>query len=121
MKVLTTIEFKNHYIYVRRLENADLDEIKDTWRRVAAECEAHNCYNILVESFVGKVPIEDTLPSGQVMGNAGIDHRHRIAWVHHEKESLEDLQTALKKQGIANDRLFPDIEEALKWLLITKD
>ena len=124
MKASTTIEFKNYYLYVRRLEDANLNEIEDAWRDIAAACRQHNCYNILVESFFGKIPIEDILLRGGVMGNAGINSRHRIAWVHHQKESLEDvekIEDVIRKQGAINFELFPNVEDALKWLLIIRD
>ena len=120
MKVSTTIQFKTHYVYVRRLEDADLDEIENIWRRIAAACEAHDCHNILVESFMSKTPNKHILSHSEVFIKAGIDHRHRIAWVHHQKKTLEDIkkiETDINKQGNINGRLFPNIEEALKWLL----
>jgi hypothetical protein len=123
MKAPATIQLKKHYVYVRRLEDANLDVIVNVWKRVAAVCEEHGCYNILVESFIGKIPIKDAFSRSEVFKKAGINHCHRIAWVHHKKESLEDierLETLLKKQGILNGGLFPNIEEALKWLLLTR-
>jgi len=121
MRVSTTIDFKNHYVYVRRLENADLEEFEVVWRRIVAECQEHHCFNILVESFITKIPIKDNLLSGEIFDKVGLNHRYRIAWVHHQKESLEDIKlksVAIKKQGIINGRLFPNIEEALEWLLL---
>ena len=124
MKVKTTIEFKKHYIYVRRFQNAKLDEIEDIWRQITAACEQHNCYNILVESFTGNIPVKDRFSSREVYDKAGINHHHRIAWVHHQKESLRDMETiesAIKKLGFINGKLFPNIEKALEWLLKKND
>ena len=124
MRVSTTIEFKNRYVYVRRLEDADLNEIEETWRRIAAACAEHQCYNVLIESFIGKIRMENILPFSEAIAKSGIDHRHRIAWVHHRKESLGDIEkieARLKEQGVMNGGLFSNIEQALRWLLIAED
>jgi len=89
--------------------------------RVVALCEAHDCYDVLVESFATKpMTASDAFNHTKIFEEVGITLDYRIAWVAHVRGVARQARTAemvLKKRGLLNGRVFNSLDEAKLWLL----
>ena len=90
-----------------------------------AECEKHDYFNILGESHTEEpLSTMDAYNHIEIFKLAGVTKQHRIAWVHHVKETdktMKFIENVLKNRGLVNGGLFPTIEEAKRWLLSEGD
>jgi hypothetical protein len=121
MKSKIIVEYKGDYIHVRQSGEDSYEISLDMWRRIVAECEQYNCFNILGESCITQeLSTLDAYHHVKIFQLAGVTHRHRIAWVHHgsdEKDIARFIENVLINRGMVNGRFFPNVEEAKKWLL----
>ncbi len=83
-------------------------------------CEEHNCYKVLVESFLDN-PLDtmDGYEHPQRFEEAGITHKHRIAWVDLNPatyDSFEFAETVLINRGYTMGKLFNSVDKAKQWL-----
>ncbi len=115
------IENKDRYIHVRHYGRDSYDITLDMWQRIVAACEEYNCFNILGETYTkNRLSTIDNYRHAEIMKQAGVTLRHRIAWVAHGPEALEDLtfvETVLLNRGLVLGKVFMSIEEAKRWLL----
>jgi hypothetical protein len=116
------VEYKGSHVYAAMYGKNNYDLSLELWRRIMAECKQYNCFNILGENFTTEeLSTMDAFDHLKILKEVGITFQYRIAWVHQVKETargLEFIETVVvKNRGLANGRLFLNIEEAMRWLL----
>ncbi len=116
------VEYKGSHVHAKIYGKNNYDVSLEVWRRIMAACKEHNCFNILGENFTtNELSTMDAFNHLQILELVGLTPRHRVAWVNHVKETsrgLEFVETVVvKNRGLANGRLFSDVEEAKQWLL----
>lgn len=116
------VEFKGDYIHVRHYGRNNYDISLDLWRRVKALCDQHNCFNILGESYTTEeLSTMDAFNHLKIVELVGLTLQHRVAWVIQKKETgkgIEFVETVVvKNRGLVNGGIFPNVEEAKRWLL----
>ncbi len=115
-----SVEYKDNYIHAQQFGEDSYDASLELWQRIVAACEKHQCFNILGESFttVG-LSTMDAFSHIDIFTIVPVTRKHRVAWVHHIKETEETVkfaETALSNRGLLNGGLFKTVEEAKAWL-----
>lgn len=116
------IEYKGSHVHARIYGKNNYDVSLEVWRRIMAACKEHNCFNILGENYTTEeLSTMDAFNHIEILGLVGLTLQYRVAWVNHVKETsrgLEFVETVVvKNRGLVNGGLFPNIEEAKRWLL----
>jgi hypothetical protein len=116
------VEYKGDHVYAAMYGKNNYDLSLELWRRIMAACKQYNCFNILGENFTTEeLSTMDAYDHLRILEEVGITFQHRIAWVHQVKETAKGLEfvetVVVKNRGLANGRLFSNIEEARRWLL----
>ena len=121
MRYKISIEYKDDYIHVSLHGSDDRAASPELWQRIAESCEQYNCYNILGESYNEEnLSTLDGYDHIEIFERAGITLKHRIAWVHHVKETVRGIkfvETVLRNRALMNGGLFESVEEAKRWLM----
>lgn len=93
----------------------------ELWTSVAQACEQHQCFNILGEQFLmDTVSTTDAFDHPAIFKKAGINIKHRIAWVDKNprtRETTAFIRDVLTSRSVGYGRLFNDVESAKHWLL----
>lgn len=121
-EIIIEYKDKDNYIHVRHYGKNNYDISLDLWRRIKAACEQYNCFNILGENYTTEeLSTMDAFNHLKILELVGLTLRHRVAWVNQTKETgkgIEFVETVVvKNRGLANGSIFPNIEEARRWLL----
>ncbi len=116
------VEYRGNYVYAAMYGKNNYDLSLELWRRIMAECQKHNCFNILGENHTTeKLSTMDAYDHLKILQEVGLTLDYRVAWVDEEtptRKGLEFVETVVvKNRGMANARLFSNIEEAKLWLL----
>jgi 4-diphosphocytidyl-2C-methyl-D-erythritol kinase len=117
------IEFKDNYIHARHYGKDSYQISLDLWMKIAAACEEYNCYNILGETYTtNDLSITENYDHIEIFKAAGINSKHRIAWVNHSKiaaEGIKLVETVAKNRMVTGSGggLFASVDDAKKWLL----
>jgi len=116
------VEYKGNYIHVRHYGKDNYDISLDQWRRIKAACEQYNCFNILGENYTSEeLSTMDAYDHLKILEEVGITLQYRIAWVNQREETARGIEfvetVVVKNRGLANGRLFSNVEEAKRWLL----
>lgn len=87
-----------------------------------AMCKKHNCFKILGENYTTEeLSTMDAFNHLKILEEMGLTLQYRIAWVNQVKETaggVEFVETVVvKNRGLANGGIFPNLEEAKRWLL----
>ena len=121
MRYKITIRYESDYLHVQHTGDDSYQIALELWRRIAKACEKHQCFNILGESDTNKLlSTMDAFNHIKIFQDAGITHKHRIAWVNHNpaaKQQFKFIETVLKNRPLASGALFENIEKGKKWLL----
>jgi len=121
MRYTITIRYESDYLHVQHTGDDSYQIALELWRRIAKACEKHQCFNILGESDTNKLlSTMDAFNHIKIFQDAGITHKHRIAWVNHNpaaKQQFKFIETVLKNRPSASGALFENIEKGKKWLL----
>ena len=121
MRYKITIRYGSDYLHVQHTGDDSYQIALELWRRIAKACEKHQCFNILGESDTNKLlSTMDAFNHIKIFQDAGITHKHRIAWVNHNpaaKQQFKFIETVLKNRPSASGALFENIEKGKKWLL----
>ena len=92
----------------------------EVFRLIAAACDEHNCLYALVEAHLTKrVGVMDNYEIPQIIEEAGVTRKHRIAWVDLNPETYNInyfAETVLHNRGYINVRLFRTVEDGKGWL-----
>lgn len=119
------VEFKGDHVYARHSGATSREISLDLWRRVMKSCEEHGCYNILGESdTTNALSTLDAFAHVEIANEVGLTLKHRIAWVSHNVKAraiAEFVEDVLKNRCLLNGHLFPDVEQARRWLLDRAD
>lgn len=116
------VEYRGDYVYAALYGSNNYDISLELWRRIMAECRAHQCFKILGENFTTeKLSVMDAFDHLKILEIVGITRDYRIAWVNNTPETaftLEFVETVVvKNRGLANGAVFPTFAEAERWLL----
>jgi hypothetical protein len=116
------IEYKDNYIHVRHYGKNNYDLSLELWRRIMAVCKQHNCFNILGENFTTEeLSTMDAFDHLKILEEVGLTYQYRIAWVDQKTPTARGLEfvetVVVKNRGLANGRLFSNVEDAKSWLL----
>ena len=93
----------------------------EMFRRIVAACDEHNCLYALVEAhLINQTGVMVNYDMPQIIEEAGVTRKHRIAWVDLNQESYNMnyfAETVLHNRGYTMIRLFKTIEDGKVWLL----
>ncbi len=89
-------------------------------RRIVAACDEHNCLYVLVKAhIINKTGVMDNYDMPQIIEEAGVTRKHRIAWVDPNPETYNIsyfAETVLHNRGYINVRLFRTVADGKGWL-----
>ena len=116
------VEYKGNYVYAAMYGKNNYDLSLELWRRIVAVCKQYNCFNILGENYTTEeLSTMDAYDHLKILNEVGITFQYRIAWVQQVEETAKGLEfvetVVVKNRGLANGRLFSNVEEAKRWLL----
>jgi len=116
------VEYKGSYIYAALYGKNNYDISLELWRRIMAACKQYNCFNILGENYTTEeLSTMDAYDHLKILEEVGLTLQYRVAWVDQRTKTgkgLEFVETVVvKNRGLANGRLFSNVEEAKRWLL----
>ena len=121
MEDKTIVEYRGDHVYACITGKDNYEISLNLWRRIIATCEEYECYNILGESRTEKMSTADSYDHYKIFRLAGVTLNHRIAWVPYgdedQIEQIHFIETVLRSHGLVNGAVFPNIEEARRWLL----
>ena len=104
------------YIHAERHGTSEYHETLEFWSRVVKACEAHDCYNILCESYIPRISTSEAFMYSEIFPKAGITLRHRVAYVCHApaaRDGFKFVETVLKNRNRLNGSVFAEVEKAL--------
>jgi len=116
------VEYKGNYVYAAMYGKNNYDLSLELWRRIMAVCKQYNCFNILGENFTTQeLSTMDAYDHLRIIDEVGLTLQYRVAWVDQATPTARGLEfvetVVVKNRGLANGRLFSNIEEAKSWLL----
>jgi hypothetical protein len=116
------IEYKGSYIYAALYGKNNYDISLELWRRIMAACKQYNCFNILGENYTTEeLSTMDAYDHLKILEEVGLTLQYRVAWVDQATATARGLEfvetVVVKNRGLANGRLFSNVEEAKRWLL----
>ena len=116
-----SVVFMGEYVEARSIGDKSYQTAVILWQEIIKTCDEHNCYKVLGigESTTG-ISTMDAMNHGKLFKDFAIANKFKIAWVELNKEavgSMKFLETVLMNRGMLNGMLFPDVEEAKRWLL----
>lgn len=120
MSYEVSVVFKDGYVEARSIGDKSYQTAVILWREILKTCDEHNCYKVLGlgESSTG-LSTMDAMNHEKLFKDFAITRKYKIAWVELNKEALASikfLETVLLNRGLLNGMLFPNIEEAKRWL-----
>ena len=118
------ITFEGTHLHVQTTGVREYRDRLDAWRQVVNACEEYQCFNILGESDPNLRPLAtmEAHNTYQVLDEAGITRKHRIAWIVDNPTKIESMlftETVLKNRTLTGARVFTDATSAKQWLLNT--
>jgi hypothetical protein len=116
------VEYKGNYVYAAMYGKNNYDLSLELWRRIMAACKQYNCFNILGENFTTEeLSTMDAYDHLRILEEVGLTLQYRVAWVDQATPTARGLEfvetVVVKNRGLANGRLFSNIEDAKRWLL----
>lgn len=116
------VEYEGDYVHARHYGQNNYDISLELWRRIMAACKEHNCFKILGENFTSEaLSTMDAFNHLKILEEVGLTFQYRVAWVDQKTPTAKGLEfvetVVVKNRGLANGRLFSDVEEAKRWLL----
>jgi hypothetical protein len=116
------VEYKGSHVYAAMYGKNNYSLSLELWRRIVAVCKQYNCFNILGENFTTEeLSTMDAYDHLKILEEVGITFQYRIAWVDQQTPTAKGLEfvetVVVKNRGLANGRLFSNVEEARRWLL----
>lgn len=125
MNSKTSVTFEGEYILVQLTGENSYEVSLNLWHKAVEACEKNKCFNILgVSRTNNPLNTMDAYNHIKIFAEAGITHKHRIAWVEKNLEAAETfrfIETVIKNRGLGTGHLFHDISEAKDWLLGNKN
>jgi len=120
------VEYKGSYVYAAMYGKNNYDLSLELWRRIMAVCKQYNCFNILGENHTTEeLSTMDAYDHLRILKEVGLTLQYRVAWVDQETPTARGLEfvetVVVKNRGMANGRLFSNVEEARRWLLGEED
>lgn len=112
---------EENYIHVVVTGLANYENAHDLWVKIAAACEAHQCYRVLGEQrMINSMSTVDAFNHQKIFLELGIGSKYRIAWVDHNPRTFETtdfIRTVLFNRDLGSGKLFSNITQAKNWLL----
>jgi hypothetical protein len=116
------VEYRGSHVYAAMYGKNNYDLSLELWQRIMALCKQHNCFNILGENHTTEeLSTMDAFDHLRILEEVGLTLDYRIAWVDEKTPTAKGLEfvetVVVKNRGMANGRLFSNIEDAKSWLL----
>ena len=113
------ITFEGDHIQVLSDGAKDFEFSTRLWTGVVGACEENDCFNVLGIANTTK-PLEtmEAFDHGKLFQELGISRKYRIAWVEQNPKGYDAahlVESVLYNRGFLA-RLFPNVEQARKWL-----
>jgi len=109
------------YVAVEVYGEANYENARDLWMRIAQTCRDTACYKILGENhFNNPVSTIDAYRHKDIFMETGISGKARVAWVDSNPatfQSTEFIGHVLGNRALINGRIFRDKIKAKVWLL----
>lgn len=119
--VTITPHLQENYLHVDIKGMGTYENALTLWRSIAQACEDYKCFNILGEQFLmDTVTTTEAFDHPMIFKKAGINVKHRIAWVDKNprtRETTAFIRDVLTSRSIGYGKLFNDVETAKRWLL----
>lgn len=114
-----TIRHEDPVIRVKVTGSWDYLVIDRMWHDIVAACEKHGCFDILGVSNTHEWDETAAYDHASIFAAAGVDARHRIAWVQEHaagKELMKLAEAVVRNRVMASARVFDSVAEAKGWL-----
>lgn len=116
-----TVAFRGYYVEAHSIGDKSYQSAVTLWNEILKVCNEHDCYKVLgIGESTKPMPTMDALNHEKLFKDFAITRQFQIAWVELNKnaiDSIKFLETVLLNRGMLNGMLFPDVEEAKRWLL----
>ena len=116
-----SVTFMGDYVEARSTGDKNYQTSVALWQEIIKVCAEHNCYKVLgIGESTTPMSTMDAMHHEKLFKDFAITRRYQIAWVELNKEavgSMKFLETVLLNRGLLNGMLFPNVEEAKRWLL----
>ena len=116
-----SVTFMGDYVEARSTGDKNYQTAVALWQEIIKVCAEHNCYKVLgIGESTTPMSTMDAMHHEKLFKDFAITRRYQIAWVELNKEavgSMKFLETVLLNRGLLNGMLFPNVEEAKRWLL----
>ena len=120
MNNMKKITFEGDHIRAESKAEKSIEWARDFWGAVVDACKKHDCYKVLgVSESLKVISISDGFDHVALFRELGINTKYRIAWVELNPEAVKTVKfvDAALFNRLLPGRLFPNEEEASKWLL----
>lgn len=112
---------EDNYVHVVVTGLANYENARDLWVKIAAACEAHQCFRVLGEQrMINTMSTVDAFNHQKIFLELDIGSKYRIAWVDHNPRTFETtdfIRTVLFNRDLGFGKLFSNITKAKAWLL----
>ena len=109
------------YLSVDVYGEANYDNARDLWLRIARTCRETECYKILGENHLDNaVSTLDAYRHKDIFIESGISGKAHVAWVDSNPvtiQATEFIGQVLSNRALVNGKIFRDKLEAKTWLL----
>jgi hypothetical protein len=116
-----TPHLDENYLHVEVQGIGNYENAFTMWSSIAQACEQYQCFNVLGEQYLLQtVTIAEAFDHPALFKKAGINVKHRIAWVDKNprtRNTSEFIRDVLTSRSVGNGRLFNDTSAAKAWLL----
>lgn len=120
-RITITPHLQENYVHVDIAGVGTYDDALTLWSAVAHACEQYQCFNVLGEQYLlDTVSTTEAFDHPALFKKAGINIKHRIAWVDKNprtRETTAFIRDVLTSRSIGYGKLFNDVDSAKRWLL----
>ncbi|HKI86949.1 MAG TPA: hypothetical protein VKA53_09410 [Thermoanaerobaculia bacterium] len=121
MKSVLAVTFEGSHVRVQSDGEKSYPFALKLWTEVGRVCRENHCFRVL---GIAKTTLPVSTLEGfdhiEIFAAAGITPEFRIAWVELNPDAFVTtrfIETVLLNRGVANVRLFSQVEPAKEWLL----
>ena len=116
-----SVTFMGDYVEVRSVGDKSYQTAVTLWQEIIKVCGEHHCYKVLgIGNSSTAMSTMDAIDHEKLFKDFAITRKYKIAWVELNKDAIGShkfLEMVLLNRGMLNGMLFPDVEEAKRWLL----
>ena len=115
-----SISYEEPYVEVRVRGEGDYLSTDKMWKDISAACRKNDCRKILGIANIEARSAEHAYDHAAIFEAAGMTSEYRIAWVEENSSVIETarlVQAIIRNRGLADGRVFENLQEARRWLL----